>query len=160
MIEYGGTTNLSPCPSSRKPTEPSYIFLVVGLEEGETPAEYRKRRRTLLTQYCVVTKHLYPNSEHIIGIGIEPKDIEQRSEDMIYLDATEWTSDMDSHAAELHEMGILKKLQQNPQDPMEYIHARLQPDIWEKILLDNPGRNDPCPCGSGVKFKRCHGAIV
>ena len=21
-----------------------------------------------------------------------------------------------------------------------------------------PGRNDPCPCGSGIKFKRCHGA--
>ena len=19
------------------------------------------------------------------------------------------------------------------------------------------GRNDPCPCGSGLKFKRCHG---
>jgi uncharacterized protein YecA (UPF0149 family) len=19
------------------------------------------------------------------------------------------------------------------------------------------GRNDPCPCGSGMKFKRCHG---
>lgn len=24
---------------------------------------------------------------------------------------------------------------------------------WEKV-----GRNEPCPCGSGVKFKRCHGA--
>jgi uncharacterized protein len=22
-----------------------------------------------------------------------------------------------------------------------------------------PGRNDPCPCGSGRKFKRCHGAV-
>jgi len=21
-----------------------------------------------------------------------------------------------------------------------------------------PGRNDPCPCGSGLKFKKCHGA--
>jgi uncharacterized protein len=20
-----------------------------------------------------------------------------------------------------------------------------------------PGRNDPCPCGSGQKYKRCHG---
>ncbi len=24
---------------------------------------------------------------------------------------------------------------------------------WEKT-----GRNDPCPCGSGKKFKQCHGA--
>ncbi|MBK5099362.1 MAG: SEC-C domain-containing protein, partial [Gemmatimonadetes bacterium] len=24
--------------------------------------------------------------------------------------------------------------------------------------FDNVGRNDPCPCGSGKKFKKCHGA--
>ncbi|MFT0211055.1 SEC-C metal-binding domain-containing protein [Pseudomonas sp. F1_0610] len=24
--------------------------------------------------------------------------------------------------------------------------------------LKNIGRNDPCPCGSGSKFKKCHGA--
>ena len=22
------------------------------------------------------------------------------------------------------------------------------------------GRNDPCPCGSGKKYKKCHGAVV
>ncbi len=25
------------------------------------------------------------------------------------------------------------------------------------IKLKNPGRNEPCPCGSGKKFKHCHG---
>lgn len=24
--------------------------------------------------------------------------------------------------------------------------------------LKDVGRNDPCPCGSGAKFKKCHGA--
>lgn len=24
--------------------------------------------------------------------------------------------------------------------------------------LKEVGRNDPCPCGSGKKFKKCHGA--
>ncbi|MDB6176787.1 preprotein translocase subunit SecA [Paracoccus sp. Z330] len=28
------------------------------------------------------------------------------------------------------------------------------PSTW-----GNPSRNDPCPCGSGKKFKHCHGAI-
>ncbi len=28
------------------------------------------------------------------------------------------------------------------------------PDTW-----GNPGRNDQCPCGSGKKFKHCHGAL-
>ena len=23
--------------------------------------------------------------------------------------------------------------------------------------IRNVGRNDPCPCGSGIKYKRCHG---
>jgi preprotein translocase subunit SecA len=27
------------------------------------------------------------------------------------------------------------------------------PIIKDKL----PGRNDPCPCGSGKKFKQCHG---
>jgi preprotein translocase subunit SecA len=25
---------------------------------------------------------------------------------------------------------------------------------------ESDGRNDPCPCGSGKKFKKCHGARV
>lgn len=148
---------------STKATEPSYVFLVVGSDEGETPQEYRIRRRQLLMQYCPVVKHLHPSSQHIIGLGIEPKDIQQRSEDLIYLDATEWTSDMASHAAELHErLGILKDvhLNQLPAEPRNYLDARLMSDLAEKIAAKKPGRNDPCPCGSGIKFKRCHGSVV
>jgi len=26
--------------------------------------------------------------------------------------------------------------------------------------LSTPGRNDPCPCGSGLKYKKCHGAAA
>ena len=25
-------------------------------------------------------------------------------------------------------------------------------------VVHTPGRNDPCPCGSGLKYKKCHGA--
>jgi tetratricopeptide (TPR) repeat protein len=38
-------------------------------------------------------------------------------------------------------------------------------DIKKVIQMINPyidvkaGRNDPCPCGSGKKFKKCHGAV-
>ncbi|MCL5008725.1 MAG: SEC-C metal-binding domain-containing protein, partial [Patescibacteria group bacterium] len=28
----------------------------------------------------------------------------------------------------------------------------------DPALFENVGRNDPCPCGSGKKFKKCHGA--
>jgi preprotein translocase subunit SecA len=29
------------------------------------------------------------------------------------------------------------------------------PATWGKV-----GRNEPCPCGSGKKFKHCHGAVA
>ncbi len=27
-----------------------------------------------------------------------------------------------------------------------------------EVVEQTPGRNDPCPCGSGKKYKHCHGA--
>jgi preprotein translocase subunit SecA len=33
-------------------------------------------------------------------------------------------------------------------------------DVVKQVKRDAPtaGRNDPCPCGSGKKYKKCHGA--
>lgn len=28
-----------------------------------------------------------------------------------------------------------------------------------KIKAKKIGRNDPCPCGVGIKYKRCHGNV-
>ena len=39
--------------------------------------------------------------------------------------------------------------------PAEDVMALYAPAPPPKM---NAGRNDPCPCGSGIKFKRCHGA--
>jgi len=44
--------------------------------------------------------------------------------------------------------------------------AELQRDVLtlenkasEKVNSSMPGRNDPCFCGSGKKYKRCHGLV-
>jgi len=36
------------------------------------------------------------------------------------------------------------------------------PPLQAQIVRDQPkiGRNDPCPCGSGKKYKQCHGALA
>ena len=34
----------------------------------------------------------------------------------------------------------------------------LGPRVETIRKADEPGRNDPCPCGSGKKYKKCHGA--
>ncbi|WP_415393186.1 preprotein translocase subunit SecA [Paracoccus sp. SJTW-4] len=33
-------------------------------------------------------------------------------------------------------------------------------DETDPTTWGNPSRNDPCPCGSGRRFKNCHGALV
>jgi len=33
-------------------------------------------------------------------------------------------------------------------------------DETDRATWGNPGRNDPCPCGSGRKFKHCHGRLA
>ena len=52
-------------------------------------------------------------------------------------------------------------------DAIEGGHASVQHRVVERISAEAPmtantreaiGRNDPCPCGSGKKYKKCHGA--
>jgi preprotein translocase subunit SecA len=40
--------------------------------------------------------------------------------------------------------------------------AAAEPHPHAPVLRDQPkvGRNDPCPCGSGKKFKQCHGKLA
>jgi hypothetical protein len=36
-------------------------------------------------------------------------------------------------------------------------------EVVENLLTvqkEKPGRNDKCPCGSGKKYKKCHGNVV
>ncbi|MDE3121343.1 MAG: preprotein translocase subunit SecA [Paracoccaceae bacterium] len=41
------------------------------------------------------------------------------------------------------------------QEPLIAGFNEADPSTW-----GNPGRNDPCPCGSGAKFKHCHGRLA
>ena len=56
--------------------------------------------------------------------------------------------------------------QQSAEQPAEQAPRTLQavpePVKSAPITRDQPkvGRNDPCPCGSGKKYKQCHGALT
>jgi hypothetical protein len=49
-----------------------------------------------------------------------------------------------------------------PEEALQLLAARMQLDAWRQPqpvrAQARPGRNDPCPCGSGKKYKRCCGA--
>ncbi|GJG96769.1 YecA family protein [Cupriavidus pauculus] len=40
---------------------------------------------------------------------------------------------------------------------LRQIWKSMGPRVEALVKGDQPGRNDPCPCGSGKKFKKCHG---
>jgi uncharacterized protein len=44
--------------------------------------------------------------------------------------------------------------------PANVMLWRAQQEQAQAALFAQAGRNDPCPCGSGVKFKKCHGKRV
>jgi preprotein translocase subunit SecA len=41
----------------------------------------------------------------------------------------------------------------NPKEDSEVVKKK------PKVNKETVGRNDPCPCGSGKKYKNCHGAV-
>ena len=49
---------------------------------------------------------------------------------------------------------ILNSANSKPEEPREIIFDENDRTTW-----GNPGRNDKCPCGSGKKFKHCHGRL-
>ena len=54
-----------------------------------------------------------------------------------------WIPEEHIPMAKMLQSGALGKLLAGAED---------KPDSWKKV-----GRNDPCPCGSGKKYKKCHG---
>ncbi len=56
------------------------------------------------------------------------------------------------------EMGIIKKRLTDPNQAAAAAQDTQGQPPRTRIIKDKlPGRNDPCPCGSGKKFKYCHG---
>lgn len=41
--------------------------------------------------------------------------------------------------------------------PTRAVNLNQPKNVVPPVKTKKPGRNDPCPCGSGIKYKRCHG---
>ena len=54
-------------------------------------------------------------------------------------------------------MSIMANLLQQNRAPSEIMRWYAEEDAKRETLYATAGRNDSCPCGSGKKFKHCHG---
>ena len=60
------------------------------------------------------------------------------------------------------EQQMAQAMQREQNRKMSAVHdgAITSDEDANSAMFANVGRNDPCPCGSGKKFKHCHGRIV
>jgi hypothetical protein len=138
---------------SSNPGDPHYVFLFVKRPPGVSDEEYRDVRKNLLSEYCYVAKLRFPDATHIVGMASEAERGARRSEDLLYLDASNWCAADFAKAREIQEKsGLLKTVKSAMTREYEY-----PIDHEGKPRRKTLSRNSPCWCGSGKRFKRCHG---
>ena len=105
-------------------------------------------------------KYKFPEALDIVGIASEPvRPNVGSSEDLLYLDARMWSDELNSEAARLHQdLGIFASA------TTYNVHEQEYPDSAAAKIIGmrrapKVGRNERCPCGSGKKYKKCHGSI-
>ena len=138
-----------------------YVFLQLRWPEstmGDYETVYRPNRQAALELSCGVVKNKFPHLKKVIGIAIDaPKDKPANSEDLILLNCDEWPEEQ---RLKYEEANKEMKIFETSEVKKEIVHAKNFPDPTGTALRLKIGRNAPCPCGSGRKFKRCHWARV
>jgi SEC-C motif len=139
-----------------------YVLLQIRAHEDlRADPNYRERRRALLEIACGAAKNKFPNLVKVIGIGIDaPKFAgETNAEDFILMTCENWTDEMREHyEAQNEELKFFgtPQLQQVNFRATQFVPPSSAPR--SPMRAPKVGRNAPCPCGSGKKFKKCHGA--
>ena len=146
-----------------------YVLMVFPHREDYSEEDYRVVRRTHLMHYCMVSKLTFPDASHIVGIATDSGDDEYRSEDLVYLDATDWSDDQRVESERIKtEFNLLNSVRTAGGKVQEYPDLGPSSEAFKAQEVHPPrpytvnsriGRNDPCHCGSGNKFKRCHGKL-
>jgi hypothetical protein len=133
-----------------------YVFLQLFHDNpGDYDTEYRPMRRRLLEFACGAAKLKWPHLIKVIGIGIDaPKYSQKNSEDFILLNCENWTEEDQAY---YEEANAELRLFQTSALKEQRMHAADFPSPQESRKLPKIGRNQLCPCGSGKKYKRCHG---
>ncbi|CAH0248036.1 SEC-C domain-containing protein [Roseomonas sp. CECT 9278] len=136
-----------------------YVFIQVWippeLRKGEI--DDRSIRREMLRIACGAAKNKFPDLEIVVGIAIEPPRMTTSiGEDFIWMDCRGWTDKdreeiLDSNRA----WGFFDTGKLREGTHTEFVAP--QTKSVARARPRKPGRNDPCPCRSGLKFKRCHG---
>lgn len=121
--------------------------------------DYREKRQTLLEIACGAAKNKFSNLVTVIGIGIEAPKFAggTNAEDFILMPCHEWPIERRRYYEELNEAWKFfgtSSLRQYNDKVTQFVPPQKSPMLSKSTKI---GRNELCPCGSGKKYKKCHG---
>jgi hypothetical protein len=144
------------------PGDPYYVFLLLSVPGDKPIEEYREVRRLLLEELCKAAKLQFPDALDIVGFATEPGIEGGKTEDAIYLNARDWTSELQADAEVVREeLKLLKELTMSEGRFQEYPNPptpKFAPSSRNGKRAQSL-RNSLCRCGSGKKFKKCCGRL-
>jgi hypothetical protein len=140
----------------------AYVFLQLWVPPGfRTPEGIDERaiRQEVLLTACGAAKNHMPDLHTVIGIGIEPPKLSNIiGEDFVLLDCSSWPDETAKEFEKKNEgfnffnTAALRRYEGRTTEFVKPTRDRAKVGNISKV-----GRNEPCPCGSGKKFKKCHG---
>jgi len=129
------------------------------------PDRERSQRLAQLRDVCTVARHKLRHNAKVIGIATQIGSKIGHSYDFVFMNFPEWSVENQKLAADLQkEHSILVSPTLSPASFEEYpnLEEKIAPKELDVKLPQSAkrkiGRNEPCPCGSGKKYKKCHGA--
>jgi hypothetical protein len=140
----------------------AYVFFQLrARDQLRDSPDYLDKRRTMLEIACGAAKNKFPTLKKVIGIGMDaPKFAENtNSEDFILMPCEEWPRETREHYEALNaSMGFFESpnLKKYEEHVTQFV-SPTRPAPPMRASFPQVGRNEPCPCGSGTKFKKCHG---
>lgn len=142
--------------------EPNVGYVLLQLrvaEEFRVAMDFREKRQTLLEIACGAAKNKFQNLVKVIGIGIEAPKFSGGTvaEDFILMQCDNWPEERKTYYEELNQEWNFFGTQALRHFKDRVTRFVPPPREVEPTKSGKTGRNDPCPCGSGKKFKKCHG---
>lgn len=127
-----------------------FLFLFFPRTHGQSYEEYREERVSYINSYSLVAQYKYVEIKYLIIIATETKFSEGRSEDIIAFDFSERLN-KDKRV-------LAQKLMREEKILDSFISSNYGSHrfVYPTNRADKVGRNEPCPCGSGKKYKKCH----
>lgn len=138
----------------------TYIFIFVPHKVD------REERKKELAGCCFILRSIFQNNSKVIGIASDVRGSPQFSYDCALLDMPFMTKEQLKVADEMkrkHKVFINSKFQKMHMDEYPTEESKgaygfsAKSENMAKSGKKKIGRNDRCPCGSGLKFKKCHG---